>query len=137
VATLHDASAAADGDLSPVQVIETGKPHHGVAVPIGDLTIATIAPDGEGLPDALAVIDPDGMELSRVDCLNLHGEGKAAGYVAFGCEDGVAIFDTSVTPAEGRFVAYPDDAPEGGMIRTLLSPTPRPSEAELPRVAEL
>ena len=122
VATLHDASAAAEGDLSAVQAIETGKPHHGVAVPVGDLTIATVAPEGEGLPDALAVIGPDGEELSRVDCLNLHGEGKAAGYVAFGCEDGVAVFDTSATPAQGRFVTYPADAPDGGMIRHLLSP---------------
>lgn len=121
VATLHDASVAAGGDLSALQSIETGKPHHGVAVPIGDLTIATVAPEGEGLPDALAVMGPDGEELSRINCLNLHGEGKAAGYVAFGCEDGVAVFDTSVTPAQGRFVAYPDDAPDG-MVRTLLSP---------------
>lgn len=122
VATLHDASAAADGDLSAIQAIETGKPHHGVAVPVGDLTIATVAPEGEGLPDALAVIGPDGEELSRVDCLNLHGEGKAAGYIAFGCENGVAVFDTSGTPAQGRFMAYPADAPDGGMIRLLLSP---------------
>lgn len=122
VATLHDASAAAGGDLSALQSIETGKPHHGVAVPVGNVTISTVAPEGEGLPDALAVIDADGTELSRINCLNLHGEGKAAGYVAFGCEDGVAVFDTSVTPAEGRFIAYPEDAPEGGMIRTLLSP---------------
>jgi len=122
VATLHDASVAASGDLSAIKTIETRKPHHGVAVPVGDLTIATVAPDGEGLPDALAVIDADGNELSRVDCLNLHGEGKAAGYVAFGCEDAVAVFDTSVTPAQGRFIAYPDDAPDGGMIRTMLSP---------------
>ena len=122
VATLHDASAAADGDLSAVKAIETGKPHHGVAVPVAGLTIASVAPDGEGLPDALALIGADGGELSRVDCLNMHGEGKAAGYVAFGCEDGVAVFDTSTTPAQGRFVAYPDDAPEGGMVRTLLSP---------------
>jgi hypothetical protein len=76
-ATLHEASAAAAGDLAPVMTIETGAPHHGVAVPVGDFTIATVAPEGEGLPDVLAVLGPDGAELSRVDCLNLHGEGKA------------------------------------------------------------
>lgn len=122
LATVHEADAAAEGDLAPIQTFETGAPHHGVAVPVGDKVIATVAPDSEGLPDALAVRGSDGAELSRVDCLNLHGEGKAGGYIAFGCEDGVAIFDTSVTPPEGRFLAYPDDAPEGGMIRTLLSP---------------
>ncbi|MDJ1006369.1 MAG: hypothetical protein QNJ13_00965 [Paracoccaceae bacterium] len=121
-ATLHDAAAAATGDLAPVKTIETGAPHHGVAVPLGDFTISTVAPEGEGLPDALAVIGPDGAELSRVGCLNLHGEGKAGGYVAFGGEDGVAIFDTSVTPPAGRFVAYPAEAPAEGMIRTMLSP---------------
>ena len=122
VATLHDASASAGGDLAPVRMIETGAPHHGVAVPVGEFVISTVAPEGEGLPDALAVLGPDGAELSRVDCLNLHGEGKAAGFVAVGCEDGVAIFDTSVTPPEGRFVAYPAEVPAEGMIRLLLSP---------------
>ncbi len=122
LATVHEANLAAEGDLTPIQTFETGAPHHGVAVPVGDMVIATVAPDGEGLPDALAVRGSDGAELSRVDCLNLHGEGKAGGYIAFGCEDGVAIFDTSITPPEGRFLAYPADAPEGGMIRTLLSP---------------
>ena len=122
LATVHEADLAADGDLAPIQTIDTGAPHHGVAVPVADMVIASVGPDGEGLPDALAVIGSDGAELSRVDCLNLHGEGKAGSYVAFGCEDGVAIFDTSTATAEGRFLAYPDDAPEGGMIRTLLSP---------------
>ena len=120
VATLHDAAAA--GDLSAIATIETGAPHHGVAVPLGEFTIGTVAPQGEGLPDVLAVLGPDGAELSRVDCLNLHGEGKAAHYIAFGCEDGVAIFDSSVTPPEGRFVAYPETVPAEGMIRQLLSP---------------
>ena len=122
LATVHEADLAAEGDLTPIQTIETGAPHHGVAVPVGDMVIASVAPDGEGLPDALAVMGPDGAALSRVDCLNMHGEGKAGGYIAFGCEDGVAIFDTSITTPEGRFLAYPDDAPDGGMVRTLLSP---------------
>ncbi len=121
-ATLHDMATAAAGDLSPSAMFETGAPHHGVAVPVGDHTLLTVASEGEGLPDALAVIGPDGAELSRVDCLNFHGEGKAGSFIALGCEDGVAIFDTSVTPPTGRFVAYPADAPEGGMLRTLLSP---------------
>lgn len=121
-ATLYDASAAAAGNLNATATFDTGAPHHGVAVPVGDHTLITVAPDGEGLPDALAVIGPDGAELSRVDCLNFHGEGKAGDFIAFGCEDGVAIFDTSATPPTGRFVAYPADAPEGGMLRTLLSP---------------
>ena len=121
-ATLHDAAAAAEGDLAPVKTIESAAPHHGVAVPVGEYTIATRAPEGEGLPDELAVLGPDGAALSRVDCLNLHGEGKAGGYVAVGCADGVAIFDTSITPPEGRFVAYPEEVPADGMIRHLLGP---------------
>ena len=122
IATLHDAAAAVSGDLAPVMAIETGAAHHGVAVPVGAFTIATVAPEGDGLPDVLAVLGSDGTELSRVDCLNLHGEGKAGGYIAVGCEDGLAIFDTSVTPPVGRFVGYPDEAPAEGMIRQLLSP---------------
>ena len=121
-ATLHDAAAAAAGDLAPIMTIETGAPHHGVAVPVGAFTIATVAPEGEGLPDVLAVLGPDGTEISRVDCPNLHGEGKTGGYVAVGCEDGVAIFDTSLTPPAGRFVAYPEEVPAEGMIRQLLGP---------------
>jgi hypothetical protein len=122
IATLHDASAAARGDLAPVMTIDTGAPHHGVAVPVGAFTIASMAPVGEGLPDALAVLGPEGAELSSVECLNLHGEGKVGVFVAFGCEDGVAVFDTSVTPPAGRFVPYPAEVPAEGMIRQLLSP---------------
>lgn len=121
-ATLHDAAAAVGGDLAPVATFETGAPHHGAAVPVGEATLLTVAPDGEGLPDALVLVGADGVELVRVDCANLHGEGSAGGFVAFGCEDGVAIFDTSAAPPSGRFVPYPEDAPEGGMIRQLLSP---------------
>jgi hypothetical protein len=122
LATIHDAAAAAGGDLAPLATFDTGAPHHGVAVPVGDHTISSLGPDGEGLPDVLAVLGPDMEEISRIDCLNLHGEGKAGGFVALACEDGVAIFDTSVTPPAGRFVAYPGEVPAEGMIRTLLSP---------------
>ena len=118
-ATIHDASA---GDLAPLATFDTGAPHHGVAVPAGEHVISSLAPEGEGLPDVLAVLGPDMQEVSRIDCLNLHGEGKAGGFVALACEDGVAIFDTSVTPPSARFVAYPDEVPADGMIRTLLSP---------------
>ena len=121
-ASLHDAAAAAAGDLTPVAMIDTGVPHHGVAVPVGSFTITSVAPEVEGLPDALAVLGPDGAEVSRVECLNLHGEGKAGGFIAFGCEDGVAVFDTSTMPPAGRFVAYPGEVPAEGMIRQLLSP---------------
>ena len=116
-ATLHDATGR-----ETLATHETGRPHHGVAVPVGDMTIVTVAPDGEGLPDALALMDAAGAEVLRIDCLNLHGEGKAGNFIAFGCEDGVAIFDTSANPPTARFIAYPADAPQGGMIRQLLSP---------------
>ncbi|NAZ38278.1 hypothetical protein [Rubellimicrobium sp. CFH 75288] len=116
-ATLHDAEGRAT-----LAVLETGKPHHGVAVPVGAGTILTVAPEGEGLPDALALVDAEGAEVLRIDCLNLHGEGKAGPFIAFGCEDGVAIFDTAAIPPAARFVPYPADAPQGGMIRQLLSP---------------
>lgn len=122
LATFHEAAAAASGDLTPMRTIDAGGPHHGVTVPVGDMAISSVAPAGEGLPDALAVFAADGSKLSSVECLNLHGEGKAGGFIAFGCEDGVAIFDTAQSPPGGRFVAYPEDAPEGGMLRTLLSP---------------
>lgn len=44
-ATLHDAERRAT-----LAVLETGKPHHGVAMPVGAGTILTVAPEGEGLP---------------------------------------------------------------------------------------
>ena len=122
LATIHDAAAAAGGVLAPLAAFDTGAPHHGVAVPVGDFTISSLGPVGEGLPDELAVLGPDMEEIARIDCLNLHGEGKAGGYVALACEDGVAIFDTSVTPPAARFVAYPAAVPAEGIIRTLLSP---------------
>lgn len=121
-ATLHDKAAILEGDAAPATTLATAEPHHGVAVPVGEHAIVSVPTPEESLPDALAVMDASGAELSTVPCARMHGEGHAGDLIAFGCADGVAVFDASADPPEGRLVPYPDELPEDGLVRSFLSP---------------
>lgn len=111
------------GDTTPVKAISTSRPHHGVAVPLGDLTIVSVPGEGDGsLPDGLAVVDADGSVLVEQACSGAHGEGHTGHYIAFGCLDGVAVFDTSVSPPTSRLLAYPHSLPDEASVRSFLSP---------------
>jgi hypothetical protein len=121
IATLHDPAAVIAGDATPLATINTGAPGHGIAVPVGESVLISAAPEGEGLPDALRLVGPDGAEILSIGCTDLHGEGKAVAYIALACTDGVAVFDTAARPITARLIPYPADAPAGA-IRTFLSP---------------
>lgn len=80
-----------------MQRLETGKPHHGVAIPFGDRVLLTAAePDAEDgdLPTAVTVRSRTGEELQRFgDCPELHGEAAGDGWAAFACEDGILLLE--------------------------------------------
>lgn len=84
-----------DEDLKEIGTIETGAPHHGVAVPLADGT--TLATRGtEEHRDTIALYDADGTKVlaETHECPGVHGEAVASGErVVFGCEDGPIIFD--------------------------------------------
>lgn len=81
------------------------EPHHGVAVELSDGTF--VHTEGtEEYRDTVTAVDADGEEIaSSSDCPGVHGEAAAADDVlAFGCEDGILIFD------DGEFTKV--DAPD-------------------------
>ncbi len=121
-AKLYDEPALLAGAAEPALVLASGAAHHGVAVPVGEGAILSLPTPGQNLPDALALVGPDGAERLRVECPRMHGEGKAAGFVAFGCAGGVAVFDLRGATPSARFLPYPADLPAETMVRQLLSP---------------
>lgn len=100
--------------------VATSGGHHGVALPLGrHLAVSVPSPDG-GLPAAVELRDAKDAVLRRIECPRLHGEAHTGRYAAFGCENGVALYDTGTGTFSGRHVPYPDSLPSGRMIRTLF-----------------
>jgi hypothetical protein len=109
----------AGGKLRTLQRFETGAKHHGVAQPIGRQIALTVPPAGEGLPNAVEVHAPGKPASLRMECPRLHGEGQTARYIAFGCADGVVIYETGRNALDARKVSYPQTLPADRMIRNL------------------
>ncbi|MBG6084250.1 hypothetical protein [Zhihengliuella flava] len=105
--TLLDATAL-DADADPViETLELPDAHHGVAAALADGSILTSlgTEDGRNTAAAYARADADGhreIVAQNEDCPGLHGAAIAAEEtVAFGCEDGMLIYqDGAFTKAE-------------------------------------
>lgn len=97
------------GDWRTRRTIATPAAHHGVAVPWGDRTLATIPSSVAGeLPIGVALVDATGAELQRFEgCPDLHGEYSDAAGVAFGCADGVLLLEPQGDGLQARKVANP------------------------------
>jgi hypothetical protein len=119
IVTVLDRARVGDDD-AVVTTIDSGAPHHGVAVALEEHGVALISTpvDGEALPDGVAVVDLDsGDEVERFDgCPELHGEVSTASAVAFGCADGVLVLE----PHGDHWHAVKVDRPTGadGDVRT-------------------
>ncbi len=108
-----------EGKVEPLTTLSTAGAHHGVAKPLGDLVALSVPTPGERLPDAVALVDHAGSKVVEVPCARLHGEGATNRFTAFGCADGVAVFDAGTQPPTGRFLAYGTDLPGERMVRNL------------------
>ncbi|MDB5615046.1 MAG: hypothetical protein JWQ22_2699 [Devosia sp.] len=104
---------AHDGILATTQ-LDSGTPHHGVAVPWGDytLTSAANAKDEKKPRIGLNVLDSDGKQVGETHaCVDLHGEATSGNLVIVGCADGVLIVSGSGEP---QIIKLPyDGLPEG------------------------
>jgi hypothetical protein len=109
----------AQGRTRQIRRIATGAGHHGAAKPIGRQIAVTVPPDGEGLPNAIELRNTDKKTATRLECPRLHGEGSTGRFVAFGCADGVAIFEVQRNAVATRRIAYPESLPPGRMIRNM------------------
>lgn len=109
-AEIIDLAALADGDTATVGSVDTGTPHHGVAVIFADHILSTIpSEDAEEGPIGVAVRHGDEIEAEFPECPGLHGELVTDAVAAFACDDGVLAIT-----ADGQWrsakIAYPDDA---------------------------
>ncbi|MBK8023908.1 MAG: zinc ABC transporter substrate-binding protein [Chloroflexi bacterium] len=97
--------------------VTSARPHHGVAVPMGDVVLIS-SPNMENPDDALPVgvdvMSLDGEILQSFhECPGLHGEAAYSDDgVAFGCADGVLLVERDGDTFVSRKVANPTDNPD-------------------------
>jgi hypothetical protein len=112
--SLLDIHAWARGEDPMVTGLDSGTPHHGVAVPWGDYTLVSLAnAEDEKKPRiGLNVLDKDGNVVGDTHaCPDLHGEATSGNLVIVGCGDGVLIVSGSGAPQIEK-LGY-DGLPEG------------------------
>lgn len=94
VARIYKTEDIGTEDANPVNTVETGAAHHGVAVPLKDGSVVTT----KGTEDerhTIQHLDKSGTVLAETtECPGVHGEATASnGTLFFGCEDGPVVFD--------------------------------------------
>ncbi len=91
---------AEDGAVTPSQ-LDSGTPHHGLAVPWGDYTLISTAnaADEKKPRVGLNVYDAAGKQVGETHaCPDLHGEAASGNLLIVGCGDGVLIVSGSGEP---------------------------------------
>jgi ABC-type Zn uptake system ZnuABC Zn-binding protein ZnuA len=123
IAIFHDGDGAAtifteDGLFAGETItLTTARPHHGVAVAMGDVVLIS-APNMDDMDSALPIgIDVLTLEgevrQSFHECPGLHGEAAYSDTgVAFGCTDGILLLEQDGDTFVSRKVANPTDNPD-------------------------
>lgn len=96
--------------------------HHGVAFPFlragGFHLLISEAPAAGERPNGVVLRNPEGQVIvRREDCPRLHGEARSGQIIAFGCADGILLFD--IRSGNFRKIANPANAGER-MVRNLV-----------------
>ena len=94
VAKIYKTEDMGKDDAQPVNTVETGAAHHGVAVPLKDGSVV-ITKGTEDERHTIQHLDKEGKVLTETtECPGVHGEAAAGnGNIFFGCEDGPVVFD--------------------------------------------
>lgn len=108
-----------------VTLIDSGRPHHGVAVPLGDVVLISLPDPNDpeaALPVGVSVRNLDGEEIAAFDgCPRLHGEASIGhDAVAFGCVDGVLIVERDGDGWSSRKIDNPAENPNNSRVGTLI-----------------
>lgn len=120
-AEIIDEAALLDGKKD-IRAIDTTKPHHGVAVTMGQHVLVSVpnteaaTKEGELPPRVgLRVLDDKGQQVGDVTkCTDLHGEATSARLVAFGCKEGVLVArPAGIDAPKLEMLPYPADFPKG------------------------
>ena len=114
-----DGTAAVFSGARPAQEVEvtlldSGRPHHGVAVPLGERALISLpTTDDAVLPLGVQLMTLAGEVLAEwAECPGLHGEAPLGDWVAFGCTDGVLLVDAHHDEPVTVKVAKPVDDPD-------------------------
>jgi hypothetical protein len=103
--------------------VDSGAPHHGVAVPWGDYVIVSEPNpvDPTELPIGVKVLDASGAQIGDLhNCPDLHGEASSGDMLAIACAEGLLLVSGSGEP-QIELLPY-SDLPEGKST-TLLGGT--------------
>jgi hypothetical protein len=125
------AAAAKDGKppAAPAIVpaaLNSGKPHHGIAVPLeqGRLLLSRPAPEGT-LPLGVNLVDAAGKIITAgPDCPRQHGDAAYQSMHFFGCAAHVVVY--SETQNNFRVVNYPAGTPPEQLVRNILASPAQP-----------
>ncbi|MBJ3784829.1 zinc metallochaperone AztD [Devosia sediminis] len=118
--SLFSADAWAHDGVLEIEELDSGTPHHGLAVPWGDYTLVSVADaDDEKKPRlGLNVLDADGNVVGETHaCPDLHGEAASGNMLAVGCGDGLLIVSGSGEPSVEKidYAGLPE-----GKVTTLI-----------------
>jgi ABC-type Zn uptake system ZnuABC Zn-binding protein ZnuA len=104
---------------------KTARPHHGVAVPLGDRIVLSV-PDTQNmdyaLPLGIEVRDMrDNVVASFADqCPGLHGEASSGAFTAFGCADRVLVLERNGDDFSVKSLRYAPETPSGTRVGTVI-----------------
>lgn len=106
-------------------LVDSGRPHHGVAVPLDDVVLISLPDPNDAeamLPIGVSVRTLDGEEVAAFDnCPRLHGEASIGhDAVAFGCVDGVLIVEHNGEGWSSRKIDNPAENPNNARVGTLV-----------------
>ncbi|WP_322887437.1 zinc metallochaperone AztD (plasmid) [Sinorhizobium medicae] len=122
VAEIVDEAALLEGKKAQVRTVDATKPHHGVAITMGQHVLVSvpnteIEPEPDKLPPriGLRVVDEKGNQVGEISkCTDLHGEAMSARLVAFGCKEGVLVARPGgIDGPKLEMLPYPSDFPKG------------------------
>lgn len=111
--------AFARGKVADHWRIASGAPHHGVAIPVGSQVAISVPTPSQALPDAVALRDRTNQLKQRLECPKLHGEARSGVYVAFGCADGIAIYEQRRNGILAGKLDYPQSIGDSQIVRSL------------------
>ncbi|MGV3651835.1 MAG: hypothetical protein ACO1OK_10445 [Devosia sp.] len=121
IARVFDNAAALAGNAE-LREVQSGAPHHGVAIAFGayDLVSAPHEQDPAKLPVGIRVLDRTGAQAAPLaPCPDLHGEASSGNLTAFACETGLLIASGGGDVPVITHLPYGEALPEG-KVMTLL-----------------
>ena len=101
---------------SDSRIVKAGAPHHGVAIPYGELTLISVPhpTDTSQLPIGIEVLDAAGARQGEIaECPDLHGEAASGDLTAIACTTGLLLVRARDGVPQIEHLPYAGDLPDG------------------------